>query len=357
MKTIESIDLYFQEGGSDKEYHLQLVDLSGSYGVDFQYGRRGSTLNTGRKIETPAIDQAKKTYDKVKIEKMSKGYHEEGRGNKTYSPAVVGGDSIQALILPQLLNPIEENEVDRYLNDDAFVGQEKKDGRHQIIRMLDGTVTVFNRKGKEIGYPAAWSNCIGVKNIILDGEAIGEQFYAFDLLEADGEDFRNKGYSRRHFHLSNLFEKNLLGGSIRLVPLACTPSEKKALYAQLQKNKKEGIVFKRLSAPYKPGRPNELGDMLKRKFYATLTARVKQGRSGKHSIGLELLDGKIWVDAGNVTIAQNTALPAAGTCVEIRYLYMYKGGSLYQPTYLGPRDDLDDSDCVLSQVKYKSEEE
>jgi len=357
MKVIDSIDLYFQEGGSDKEYHLQLVDLSGTYAVDFQYGRRGSTLSTGRKIETPGLDQAKKAYEKVKLEKMSKGYHEEDAGNKAYSPAAVGDTPKQALVLPQLLNPIEDDKVEEYLEDAAFGAQEKKDGRHQIIRVVDGAMTVFNRKGKEIGYPSAWSGSIDVKNIILDGEAIGEQFHAFDLLEVGGEDFRSRGYSERHVRLVRLFKEGGLSGSVKLVPLACTSSEKKTLYAQLQKDKKEGIVFKKLSASYKPGRPSELGDMLKRKFYATLTARVRQGRLGKHSIGLELLDGKVWVDVGNVTIAQKTPLPASGTCVEIRYLYGYEGGSLYQPTYLGPRDDLDDSDCVISQVKYKADEE
>ena len=38
----------------------------------------------------------------------------------------------------------------------------------------------------------------------------------------------------------------------------------------------------------------------------------------------------------------------------MRYLYAHPGGSLYQPVYLGPRDDVDREDCRLSQLKYKS---
>ena len=57
----------------------------------------------------------------------------------------------------------------------------------------------------------------------------------------------------------------------------------------------------------------------------------------------------------NVTIPSNKAIPAAGALVEIRYLYAYKGGSLYQATYLNERDDIEAGDCVLGQLKYKAE--
>jgi hypothetical protein len=42
--------------------------------------------------------------------------------------------------------------------------------------------------------------------------------------------------------------------------------------------------------------------------------------------------------------------------VEIRYLYCTgPGGSLYQPIYLGERDDMPVSDCTVErqQLKYK----
>ena len=42
----------------------------------------------------------------------------------------------------------------------------------------------------------------------------------------------------------------------------------------------------------------------------------------------------------------------AGDMVEIKYLYAYKGGSLYQPQYLGIRDDKDTPDKE-SQLKFK----
>jgi len=41
--------------------------------------------------------------------------------------------------------------------------------------------------------------------------------------------------------------------------------------------------------------------------------------------------------------------------VEIRYLYAYMGGSLFQPTYLGQRDDVDHQECSTQQLKFKPE--
>jgi bifunctional non-homologous end joining protein LigD len=43
--------------------------------------------------------------------------------------------------------------------------------------------------------------------------------------------------------------------------------------------------------------------------------------------------------------------------VEIRYLYSYPDGSLYQPVLLGTRDDIDIEVCSVKQLKYKAEEE
>ena len=53
--SIKSIDLqyYHPEANSDKVYHLQIEKSGSGYVVNFQYGRRGSTLNTGSKTSSP----------------------------------------------------------------------------------------------------------------------------------------------------------------------------------------------------------------------------------------------------------------------------------------------------------------
>jgi bifunctional non-homologous end joining protein LigD len=59
---------------------------------------------------------------------------------------------------------------------------------------------------------------------------------------------------------------------------------------------------------------------------------------------------------GNVTIPANHSIPAKGAIVEVRYLYAYPGGSLFQPVYLGKRDDVDMRACTVSQLKFKAGE-
>jgi bifunctional non-homologous end joining protein LigD len=138
-----------------------------------------------------------------------------------------------------------------------------------------------------------------------------------------------------------------------LVQTATDPANKERMFRHLQSEKKEGVVFKRLDAPYTPGRPNSGGNQLKHKFYATLSAVVAQ-INDKRSVELRLLNGQGWISVGNVTIPPNFKVPAVGEVVEIRYLYAFReSNALYQPVHLGPRKDVEQHECVLSQLKYK----
>ena len=53
-------------------------------------------------------------------------------------------------------------------------------------------------------------------------------------------------------------------------------------------------------------------------------------------------------------VSKNHDLPAPGDLVEVEYLYMYKGGSLYQPQYKGARRDKAAPDA-LSSFKVKAD--
>ena len=72
-------------------------------------------------------------------------------------------------------------------------------------------------------------------------------------------------------------------------------------------------------------------------------------RSG---LGIRQGNSEQWVPIGNVTIPTNFPIPPAGALVEVRYLYAYPGGALYQPVYLGPRTDQTLPDDV-STLKFK----
>jgi len=113
-------------------------------------------------------------------------------------------------------------------------------------------------------------------------------------------------------------------------------------------------VFKQSSAPYTPGRPASGGNHLKLKFTATASCIVAKVNGTKRSVALVLLEGDKRVPVGNVTITASQPIPKAGSVIEVRYLYAYPGGSLFQPVCLGQRDDIEPAACTLGQLKYKA---
>jgi bifunctional non-homologous end joining protein LigD len=356
MNTIQKISLFCKEGSSDKEYNTQLMETVGGYIVNFQYGRRGSSLTPGSKTLTPvSLETATKIYNKLIAEKMGKGYkpgNDSGAGIFTSVAASVDVNTF----IPHLLMPIlEETELEKYLRDDNYIAQEKKDGHHKTLKRIGTTVSVRNKKGKSIEYSKELEKIlIGMKhNVHLDVEAIGDTYHAFDIMEYNNKDLKGIGYLKRIETLQEAMKN--IGLGITPVPIAIGYTAKKTLYDRLKKEGKEGIVFKQINATYQQGVRNET--MVKFKFYATLSARVASGREGKRSIGLELLEGNKWIPVGNCTIGGTKPIPLIGSICEIKYLYAYKGGSLYQPSFKELRTDVDASECLINQVKYKSEED
>jgi bifunctional non-homologous end joining protein LigD len=355
---MKSISLYFKSGSSDKEYHVQMKEAGDGYTVDFQYGRKGSTMTGGTKTPKPVNEaSAEKIFNALVKEKMAKGYT-EGASGVPYAGTEQA--SRKTGLFPQLLNPIESGDVERYLKDPEWGAQEKKDGKHIMLAITDSRVVASNRKGLSVAIPEPVKEAaLKLRSAVIDGEAVGTEYYAFDCLSGSGQPIYNRGYHVRYDTLVKLLEGH--NGAIHLVPLAVTEKDKTALFKQLRKDEKEGIVFKRLDAPYAAGRPNSGGDMLKFKFYSTCSCLVSaNGRDGKRSVAISCVEGigGSWKDipVGNVTVPANQPIPKAGDVVELRYLYAYPGGSLYQPVLLGVRDDLDFEDCQLGQLKYKAEE-
>lgn len=349
-----SVTLYYREGGSDKVYQAAIEPFGTGFVVNFAYGRRGSTMTTGCKTATPLdYAAASKIFDKLISAKTAKGYTAGESGipyqGTTCEPQFTG-------ILPQLLNPIDEDEVEELIADPAWLAQEKFDGRRVLIQKRDNQITGINRRGLVVALPqpiVAHALTLGSQQWLLDGEAIGERFYAFDLLESACVDLRQQPCARRLVAMYELLA-TVGDGSIIPVPTASTPSAKRALLARLRQEGKEGIVFKRADSCYVPGRPASGGEQRKPKFTATVSCIVAGTNGGRRSVGLELFDGTSRIAIGNVTIPPRTEIPSAGQVVEIRYLHAYRGGSLYQPVYLGLRTDIPPADCTVGQLKFKS---
>ena len=262
-------------------------------------------------------------------------------------------------ILPQLLNPVEEDEIGTLLHDDNYCAQEKFDGRHLLLRKQDERVEGINKKGLLVGLPDSLSNDLHFQSesYVIDGECVGDDYHAFDLLELNGEDLRTMTYQVRLTTLNDLWLSSPQYPHVRLVPTAFTTIEKVRLWQQLRHDHREGIVFKRLDAAFAPGRPSRGGPQLKFKFVASLSAIVAQVNA-RRSVELSLFSGRNLISCGNVAIPPNHDIPPVGAIVEVRYLYAHReSNSLYQPVYLGLRYDVEAGECQVSQLKYKPEPE
>jgi bifunctional non-homologous end joining protein LigD len=352
----EQITLYYRQGASDKVYHASIEPTGELFVVNFAFGRRGSALQTGTKTEKPVYyEYAKRIYDQLVKEKMAKGYT-PGPNGQPYQHT----DKEQQVtgIVPQLLNPIDEAEALTLMENPGWCMQEKKDGKRMLIRKDNSTVIGINRLGLSIGMPS----CIVKQaqeiagDFLMDGECVGETLYVFDLLSHNSGSIVAHPYQSRLHSLTDLLDYSW-HPAIELIETAIESADKVAMLQTLRKEGREGVVFKRLDAPYTPGRPNSGGTQLKHKFYATLSAIVAKVND-QRSVELKLRKDKEWVPAGNVTVPANHEMPASGTIIEVRYLYAFpESGRLYQPVFLGLRSDTAAWECSVEQLKYKRAED
>lgn len=346
-----NISLYFSEGTSNKEYHAQLLAEGDGYVVNFQYGRRGSALKAGTKTAAPLpYDKACAVYDKLVAEKVSKGYS-AGEAGAAFQGSVL--EATFTGVLPQLLNAVDEATALRLLSDDDYVMQEKYDGHRRLSQRTDESILGINKKGLQVALPLPLADALMLlpAQTIPDGEQIGETLYAFDLLEVAGVSLRDDAYVLRYEKLVALASTL---PNVVVAPLYVTTEEKRAAFERIKSAGREGVVFKLKAAPYNPGRPSSGGSQLKYKFTESATLEVASVSATKRSVAVQgYAEDGTPVKLGNVTIPANHAIPAAGTIVEVEYLYAYENGSVYQPVYRGVRTDQALVDCTTRQLKYK----
>jgi bifunctional non-homologous end joining protein LigD len=354
--TIQSASLHYREGNSDKVYQAAVEPKDDGYIVTFAYGRRGNTLNTGIKSDTPLpLETATRLLNKLVASKVAKGYQPDGEAAKPYQQSGVEGRD--SGIRCQLLNAIDESELSRLLTGRTHCLQEKHDGRRLMVRKQGDTITGINRRGLVVAIPDAIREAVEhiPYDVLIDGEAVGDTLHAFDLLEVKGNDFRQRRYIDRFSGLIMVIPPNL--PALRWVSTSIDPNDKVEIYEELRATNREGVVFKEVDAPYSAGRPNSGGTQLKYKFVESASFIVT-ARNDKRSVSLGLFDGNELVSAGNVTIPPNHEVPAKGEVVECRYLYALKqSGSIYQPVYLGKRCDIPAAECSTDQLKYKAANE
>lgn len=360
--VLESIQLFSRKDGADKEYQLRLVQIESGFVVEYSNGKRGSTLRHGLRTENP-VDEAtaRKEYDRVLKSKFKDGYTGSESGEAFVGTELAGRKTVFA---PQLLVAIDDSQAQAVLYHGRHAAQIKHNGERRYISLKDGIVTAANRNGLEVPIKEEIANSVlslhahGIHQVELDGEDMGSHYIFFDVLSFKNEDLRSQGFLKRFLNpsiqiknaLKNtafehlIFRSELLEGTAGKVDWA----DIQALRARGE----EGVCFKEFDAPYEPGRPQT---QYKLKFWETATARIKSKHPTKRSVALEMLnESNQWVGVGNVTEPANVPRPLiAGDLIDVRYLYAYQGGSLFEPTFDKIRDDLKESDALMSQLKFK----
>ncbi|MDG2522224.1 DNA ligase D [Caulobacter segnis] len=196
----------------------------------------------------------------------------------------------KAARLPDFIEPQFCKLVDRPPVGDGWGHEIKFDGYRMQLRVHDGAAALRTRKGLDWSdsFPAivedaadALPDCMidgevvaldengspdfaGLQAALSDGRTDDLIYYVFDLLFADGEDLRPLPLSERKTRLKALLEKAKPGdGRIRYVDHFATGGD--AVLQSACRMSLEGIVSKKLDAPYRSGRG---GDWTKSKCRA-----------------------------------------------------------------------------------------
>jgi len=369
MTIHKQIQLFFQEGTHDKVYNARIVEAGGKYDVEVEWGRRGASLNKGKKAVGVSLENAEKTYGKLVREKTGKGYEEiteavkpaavappdgEGSGSK------VQGKRAKVGAAAQLLNAVEEDVVERLLDDAMMVAQQKLDGVRVLVHVGE-TMVATNRAGQatHVSEEILAGLAHLPRGTIVDGEVLAAPkpvYWLFDVLSVGTEDTTRLGYVERWARLDGDVEPGVFG-PISVLPYA-SGKEKRALLESLRASRAEGIVFKRKDAPYAAGRPASGGTQLKHKF--TKTADVVLVENAGNAYRMVVFDGKKRFDAGKVFAGTTNEsrktidemLAAGETPVaEVKYLYATDDDQLYQPVFVRLRDDKEPEECFRTQLK------
>ena len=356
-KQIERLDLECKSGSKDAVYHLQLEEVEGGFVVNYQNGRNGGTLTAGTKTKSPVtMDAAKKIFDRVAKEKLTAQppYVRMGGSGEAYQSIDSEMTERSTGLVPQLLNDVPDGSLEDLLRSDEFVGQAKIDGHRRMVRVTQEGAIGSNRRGLQVPLPACVAGSVRGVVCEVDGELLGSRIFLFDLLSLGTRDLRGDGYEERKKVLDSIAGK--FGAAVTVVALAVGEHQKRVLLDRTRELLQEGVVFKHVSAPYTPGRPNSGGSQLRFKHWKDCTVIVLGTNEDRRSVRMGVLDNAgTLVEVGSVTVPQNQAVPEAGALLDVKYLYAFVDGDLFLPTFKRVRDDLVREDAKQSRLCFKAD--
>jgi ATP-dependent DNA ligase len=249
--------------------------------------------------------------------------------------------------------PVEK--LESHLTDDGWVAEQKLDGTRVMIHITEDDITFSGVNGDPVKFAAAAqhfdnlkADLFGLLPMVIDGELIIETgvFWAFDLPYCRGFISPEHALKLRREALGVVVGK-LDSGLVKIVPQAAGYIQKRRLWDNVANGGGEGIVLKKLDAPYHVGRRTR--DVLKVKHLKTVDAViVERDRDGAKNMVLALYQGTKLVEIGACS-AIGKGEPPVGSVVEVCFLY-WTGERVYQPRMMRVREDKHPMDCEWRQL-------
>ena len=247
----------------------------------------------------------------------------------------------------------DEALIAQLIEDDGWVFQQKFDGTRAMIHLSDGLVA--QRNGKPLKHTAAtqWIPSI-IRELrgfhllgnaeVLDCELIVEtgHIYIFDVIDPSNTE---QPLMDRLDRLEELYQTTYHSPTVHVVDSHYLPERKRLLIEACRD--REGVVAKKLSAPYHSG--VRTPDVLKLKNTHTADLVVLSLSASPLSAGL----GFIHPNGDRVTISRASMIgkdPSikVGDVVEVDYL-AWTGSSLLQPRIIKKRFDKSPTACTMDQ--------
>ncbi len=215
---------------------------------------------------------------------------------------------------PELYGPMLATATDSLPTGPGWAFEPKWDGFRAIAVVRNGSAELHSRNGNDLTgrFPtvaAALGQAVRSRSAVLDGEicALDESgrsgfgllqqgtgtlvFVAFDVLELDGESIVTCTYARRREALKPLLDTSVAG-----VLISPSFEDGAALEQAAREQGLEGVVAKRLDAPYRPGRRSPNWRKLKLKQLQELVIVGTKAGKGRRSSGI-----------GSLVVAERTA--------------------------------------------------
>jgi len=218
-----------------------------------------------------------------------------------------------------------------------WIYEEKKDGVRAMLVAgeLRGRARSYDLPG---AIPPALAGCT------LDGELVGNVFWSFDLIEANGQDLRGLPLRERRRHLAALVPH--FPAWLKLIP--SWPGNGGEYLEAVLRDGGEGVVAKNLGAEY--GR-----DWFKAKRVQTFDVICTDTTGGTLSVAIaQFRDGAL-VPCGRVSIFNLNALLSlkSGDVLEIAAECRHASGKFRSPRFVRVRSDKLAKDCQIQKEPSK----